>query len=432
MLTNAALPRLLLSSLLLLLAGSPAVSADDWPRWRGQGDHGKSAETGLPDALGKDLNQLWRQELPGAGGATPVVWGERLFVTSAAPGEGDSEIIVLLALDTNTGKELWRRTIGWENYDAFSGEGNAAAPSPTTDGKHVWAGTGTGNLACFTVEGEPVWAIDLRDAHGPIDTFFGLAVTPWVEDGRLYHQLLDSKKQHLVALDALTGKEIWRHSRPSDAKQESRHSYASPRIHRSGERDWLLIHGADYLTAHDPSSGKEIWRHGGFHPEDGYNPMLRLVATPAVSDDLIVVPTAKNGPVYGLKPGPDGPTVAWKLDRNTPDVPSPIIHEGLVYLLREDGRLLVVDGETGDEIYYERPFGKPHRASPVLADGKLYLVAKDATISVVAVGKQYRLLSQNTLGEQTGASPVVAHGKIFVRTDEALWAFGSEGPKADG
>lgn len=418
---------LLRGALAAVLVGGFAApaSADPWPAWRGPNGDGISAEKNLPVTFGKSQGVLWRTPLPGAGGASPIVWGDKIFVTSA---EGDD--LVLLGIDT-AGKVLWKQSLGGGNKDVRSDEGNSASPSPSTDGKHVWAMMGTGALGCFTVDGKPVWKLDLQQRYGKFDIQFGMASTPVLDDGRLYLQLLHSKGAWVIALDAADGKEIWKHQRTSDAIAECEHSYASPMMYRDPTTKYLLTHGADYIVAHNLKDGGELWRCGGLNPKgQKYNPTLRFVASPLAVPGLIVVPTAKNGPVLGLHTDGSGnltdrkEAYFWRRENNTPDVPSPLVHDGLVYLCRENGVLICMDAKTGQELYQERTESDRHRASPVFADGKIYLTARRGTISVIQAGPKFERLAVNKLEEETTASPAFSDGRIYVRTFEALWAIG--------
>lgn len=197
-------------------------------------------------------------------------------------------------------------------------------------------------------------------------------------------------------------------------------------------KEFLLIHGADYITAHRLNDGGEIWRCGGLNPGDRYNPSLRLVASPVAIPGLIVVPSAKNGPVLGLKPDGKGNITEsrqnyhWKMLAGTPDVPSPLIHGGLVYLCRENGDLSVLDAQTGRKLYLEHTHQSRHRASPVYGDGKIYVTSREGTVSVVKAGRQFELLAQNNLAEPIAASPVISNGILYLRTYKALYAIAAK------
>jgi len=407
---------------LLVVVISFLAEGEEWPNWRGPRRDGTSLEKGLPVRWSKTENVLWRVPLPGPAGATPVVWGNYIFLTSIEKND-----VVLLCISTD-GKILWKRILGSENNTVKGDEGNFAAPSPSTDGKNIWAFAGSGDLACFDFEGNQIWKSNLEQRYGKFNLYFVMASTPLLDGDRLYLQLQHTDAALVLALDKATGREIWKQQRKSDARAECEHSYASPFLYRNGKQEFLLVHGADYVTAHRLTDGSEIWRCGGLNPKESYNPSLRFVASPVAVPGLIVVPSAKNGPVLGLKPDAIGDITnakqhyVWKLEHGTPDVPSPLIHDGLVYLCRENGDLICLDAKTGEKIYQEHTRVTRHRASPVYGDGKIYVTARDGTVTVVKAGRQFTILSQNEIGEPISASPVISNGRIYLRSFEALYA----------
>lgn len=407
---------------IVLLTVVRSVLAENWPHWRGLRHDGTSLEEGLPVQWSKTENVLWRLELPGPAGATPVVWENRIFLTSA-----EGENLVLLCISTD-GSVLWKRTLGSGNRVVLGDEGNSASPSPSTDGKHVWAFVSTGDLACYDFDGNEVWKTNLEERYGRFDLYFVMASTPLLDGDRLYLQLIHSNAWLVLALDKATGNEIWKHERQSDAYEECEHSYASPFLYRDGEHEFLLTHGADYITAHNLTDGSEIWRCGGLNPKDSYNTSLRFVASPVATPGLIVVPSAKNGPVLGLSPDAKGDITdsemshIWTRQRGTPDVPSPLIHDELVYLCRENGDLICMDAKTGEEIYKERTHRHRHRASPVYGDGKIYLTARDGVVTVVKAGREFEILASNDMEEDISASPVISNKTLYLRSYDALYA----------
>lgn len=407
---------------LLSLSQQP-LRAENWPQWRGARHDGVSSEKGLPAHWSKTENVAWRLPLPGPAGATPVVWEDRIFLTSSKEG-GD---LVLICASTE-GKQLWEVTVTGGDKTVRGDEGNSASPSPVTDGKHVWAFMANGVLGCYDFAGKEVWKIDLQERYGRFSIQFGLTSTPLLDGDRLYLQLLHSNAALVVALDKATGKEIWRQKRPSDARAECEHSYASPVIYRDDKQAYLLTHGCDYVVAHRLEDGQEIWRCGGLNPKGNYNETLRFVASPVAVPGLIVVPSAKNGPVLGLSPDAkgdisnSGDAHLWTRPENTPDVPSPLVYEGLVYLCRENGVLICMDAKTGRELYQQRAFSDRYRASPVYADGKIFLTARGGVVTVVKAGPKFEILASNDLGEPISASPAISGGRIYLRTFEALYA----------
>lgn len=411
---------------LCTLLVTAVASAENWPQWRGAKLDGISHEKNLPLTWSKTDNVLWRLELPGPAGATPAVWEDKIFLTSA---EGKN--LVLMAVSTD-GKPLWKQTMAGENQEVRGDEGNSASPSPSTDGKHVWAMMSTGDIGCYTVDGEQVWKFNLQDRYGKFDIQFGMTSSPVLDGDRLYLQLLHTNGALVVALDKVTGEEIWKQTRSSDATAECEHSYASPVIYRDAQTELLLTHGCDYVVAHRLDGGEEVWRCGGLNIKSNYNPTLRFVASPVVAEGLVIVPSAKNGPVLALDPHSKGDITdkteghIWSREHNTPDVPSPLVVDGLVYLCREDGTLLCLDAKTGEEFYRKRTHADRHRASPVYGDGKIYLTARDGTVTVVKPGKEFEILATNTTTESTSASPAISGGRIYLRTYDALYAIGAK------
>jgi outer membrane protein assembly factor BamB len=412
-----------------LLAVGPAVAhAENWPQWRGPTNDGISRETNLPTEWSATKNLVWKLPLPGMSGATPAVWDDRIFLTSE-----DGDDVVLLCISTG-GRELWKRKLATGKARFRTDEGNQASPSPSTDGKRVYAFTGTGDFACFDFAGGEVWRFNAQERYGPFKIQHGMHVTPLLHGDCLYHSLLHSGGWWVMAIDKATGKEVWKVKRDSDARAECEQSYASPCLWHNGKDEYLIVHGCDYATAHRLSDGSEIWRLGGLNPKDSYNFTLRFVTTPVTAPDLIVVPTAKSGPVVGVKPDAKGMITAgsafeqWRVPRITPDVPSPLVHDGLVYLCREMGILVCLDAKTGKQLYEERLPGarRPrYRASPVYADGKIYCMSRDGVISVVKAGPQFKLLATDQLGDEIAASPAISNGRIYLRGFQALYAFGT-------
>lgn len=415
-------------TLLVCFCVAGLAKADNWPEWRGPNGNGISEETGLPTKWNGTDDAAWRAPLPGPAGSTPVIWGDRIYLTTS-----DGDALALMGLDTS-GKVLWKESITGGNVTVRGDEGNYASPTPSTDGKHVWAMFGDGVLTCRTPDGAEVWTVDLQERYGKFDIQFGMTSTPVLEDGKLYVMCMYTGNSYIACLDAKTGKELWKHQRVSDATAECEHSYASPVLYRGEAATLLLAHGADYVTAHRLSDGEEVFRCGGLNGRGiAYNPTLRFVASPVAAEGLIVVPSAKKGPILGLKPDAEGDITdtsakkaghAWRINNNTPDVPSPLIHDGLVYLCGERGVLTCVDASTGERIYQERLEPARFRASPIYGDGKVYLVSRKGTIHVVKAGRDFELLAANKMNEEMSASLAIAGGRVYVRTFDALYSIG--------
>lgn len=409
--------------LLLVLTLSPAARADNWPQWRGPANDGRSAETGLPTEWGPDKNVVWKLKLPGRGASTPAVWGDRIFLTSL-----DGNDVVLMCVGTD-GKERWKKTLATGGkVTGRGGEGDDASASPTTDGKHVWAAAGTGALACYTVDGEKVWEADLQK-YGKFRIQFGIHWTPVVYKGRLFLQVMHRAAQKVVALDARTGKELWAVDRPGYGKGESPDTYASAFVWEGPGGPLVIAHGNDYCTAHKPEDGGEVWRVAGLNPSS--NGAWRFVSSPLVTPGLVVVPSCKNGPTVALNPAgakgtidENNPAELWRF-KSTPDVVSPLLVDGIVYLLG-DGPLTAVDAKTGEPIYRQQLPKQIYRGNMVYADGKIYVVGRDGIGAVVQAGREFKLLATNELKEVVYASPAVSGGRLYLRGREHLYAIGAK------
>lgn len=410
-------------TLSVLIAGSSAGLADNWPQWRGPDNDGVSHEKNVPTEWSETKNVAWKLKLPGMGSGTPAVWGDHIFLTA----EDENDLFAVCV--STAGKELWKRDVGPSDGKRGRNESNEASPSPCTDGKRAYFYFGTGDLACYDFDGNEVWIINVQDRYGKM-TFQhgGIHSTPVLHGDRLYLQLLNRNGTYVVALNKVTGKEVWKVSRESDGVGEGKEVYASPTIGRNGQEEYLIVHGNDYATGHSLQDGSEIWRVGGLNDKQNYNRQFRFVTSPTATANLIVVPSCKGGPILGIKPDAMGLITAnsgaelWRYNR-TPDVCNPLVVDGLVYLCG-DGVLTCIDAKTGQEYYRSRIHNGIFRGSPVYADGKIYLACQDGTVTVAKAGKTFEILATNELSDNINATPVVANSHIYIRGWTSLYAIG--------
>jgi outer membrane protein assembly factor BamB len=405
-----------------------AARADNWPQWRGPDNNGISNEKGLPAAWGEKQNVVWKLRLSGQGMSTPAIWGDRIFLTSA---EGNNLMLVCVS---TAGKQLWKRKLGTGERGVIKrDEATEASASPSTDGKHVFAYVGSGDCACFDFEGNEVWKFSAQSRYGRFSIYHGMHSTPLLHKDRLYLSLLHSNGWWVIAVDKATGKDVWKVPRKSDAVSESKEAYTSPCLWRDGKEDYLVVHGADYTTAHRLSDGGEVWRLGGLNPKTKYQKAFRIISSPVSTPDLLVVPTCRGDQVVAVKAGADGlvkggkPAEQWRKAKGSPDVPSPLVHDGLVYLGRENGVLICLDAKTGKQHYEQSLTRDRYRASPVYVDGKIILTARGGTFTVIKAGPKFELLETNRLNEEFAASPVVSGGRIYLRGFSTLYAIAEGG-----
>ena len=414
--------------------------AQNWPQWRGPNLDGTSSAKGLPTTWSETENVTWRVKLPSWAAATPIIWGDIVFVTSAeegfaghkgsgTAGEGGRNKLLFLAINRKDGSERWRRVMGEENR--IGNKQNMASPTPVTDGKHIWTMTGYGRMAKWDFTGAKLWERDLEKDYGKFGLQFGYGSSPVLDAGKLYVQVLHGfhtdDPSYVLALDAGTGKTLWKVERPTDAPHESPDSYSTATIATVAGKKQLIVCGGDYITGHDLATGKEIWRQGGLNPDKATN--YRTIASPLVVNDMVFAPSRRR-PFIAFKLGRE-PERMWLTDYG-PDVPTPTSDGERLYIIDDKGVALCLRVKDGS-IVYDRSRIEPgtYSSSPVLADGKIFATSEDGTTSVLAAGDQFRVLSVNKLNDYTLATPAVSDGQIFIRTSEYLYCIGERGERSD-
>lgn len=410
-------------AVLLFASALTAVPAraGDWPGWRGPEADGTSPEKGLPlawDVAGEDpRNLVWKVPLPGVSGSTPVVSGERIFLNVA-----DGDTLSLWALDRANGEVLWRRELSGGNERKY--KGNLSSPTPVTDGRTVWAVSGTGIVAAFDFAGKPLWRKDLQADYGPFGVLHGYASSPLLYGDALILQVLHGfhhdDPSYVLALDGATGTQRWRVERPTDAPKEAPDAYTTPALLRRDGREEIVVSGADYVTGHDPKTGRELWRVPGLNPAK--LPMYRVVASPLVVGDVLVTPTRVKPMLAFDAGGAEGaPKLLWSFDKG-PDVPTPVSDGTYLYVLTDNGILWCLELKTGEVVWGpERVKSAAYSASPLLAEGRLYVTSERGETTVLAAGPKFEVLATNDVGENVLASLAAAGGRLYLRTAEHLY-----------
>lgn len=399
----------------------------NWPQWRGPSLDGVSQETGLPEKWTTEENVTWKLALPGRSGATPIVWGERIFLNVA---EGDD--LQLWSVDRANGNVIWKRKIGGGNYKI--NKQNMSSPSPVTDGASVCVMAGTGILKAFDYDGKELWSRDIQKDYGAFGLNWGYASSPLLWRGNLYVQVLHGMKtddpSYILRIDPRTGKTAVRMERPTNAIVESPDSYTTPAVWSSGKQEEIIITGGDVVTGHDPATLKELWRADVLNPQN--NPANRIIASPVVKDGLIYAPTRVR-PLTALKPGGKGDVtkshVVWQ-NPNGPDVPTPVTDGKYLYVTNDRGIIWCLDAKSGAEIYGGKRI-KPaiYSSSPVLADGKIYVTNEEGLVTVLQAGPEFKVLAENDMKDYTLSSPAVSDGQLFIRTAGYLYCIGKRSAK---
>lgn len=400
-----------------------AAVAGNWPQWRGPNLDGSSPETNLPSQWDGQNHITWKLPLPGVSGSTPIVWGDRIFLSVGA-----GENVELWCIDRNKPEVLWKRHVSGNNHNVR--KGNMSSPSPVTDGKTVWVLAGTGFLKAFDFTGKELWVRDLQKDYGKWGLNHGYGSSPLLHDGSVFVQVLHGMHtddpSYILRIDGESGKTLWRVERPTTAIRESPDAYTTPALLRAGKQMELIISGADYVTGHDLASGKELWRGAGFNPDN--NPFNRVIASAVVSGDMVYVPTRVR-PMQAFRGGGRGDVTAthrvWTTN-NGPDVPTPVVDGKYLYTINDRGVAYCFDARTGAEIYAGQRL-KPgtYSSSPVLADGKIYITSEEGVTSVLRAGPKFEILAENTVGEYCLSSIAVSGGQLFLRTSNHLYCIGT-------
>jgi outer membrane protein assembly factor BamB len=414
--------RLVLVATALFAAAAP-LAAENWPQWRGPQLNGLSAETNLPVKWSKTENVAWTLPMPERSGATPIIWGDHIFLNV---GEGPN--LELWALERSTGAVRWKRPLGGGNVRMRKQQ--MSSPSPVTDGERVWVMTGTGLLRAFDFAGKEFWLRDIQRDYGQFGINWGYASSPLLFEDSLYVQVLHGMHtddpSYVLRIDKASGKTLWRVERPTKAQRESPDAYSTPALLRHAGGTEIVITGGDVVTGHDPATGRELWRADGLNPTN--NGSYRIVASPVVFGETIVAPSRER-PLLVLKAGGRGDVtdshIIWRFN-NGPDVPTPVTDGTYLYSINDRGIVYCLDLKTGDTVYGgQRLRPATYSGSPVLADGKIYITDEDGVTSVMKAGPSFELLAENDFGEYTLSSPAVSEGQIFIRTDAALYAIGT-------
>jgi outer membrane protein assembly factor BamB len=389
--------------LLLLTLFLPSF---DWPQFRGPTGQGHSNEHNLPLNWSETTNIRWKVAIPGKGWSSPVVQGDRIWLTTATE-EGKS--LRALAIDRNSGAILLNVEVFRSKSAKLTNAKNSfASPTPIIDGDRVFVHFGAFGTACINQSGEIVWKTRLEYDNGQ----HGTGGSPVLYKDLLILSCDGNDVQFVVALDKLTGKVRWKKSR------EGYQAYTTPLIVSLPGGDQVISPGAFRAVAYEPSSGKELWqvRYGeGFSnvPTPVYGNGLVFICTGFQQASLLAVSLDGRGDVTKSK-------VVWKLDRGVPLTPSPLLVGDELYLVSDNGIATCVDARTGKE-YWRARVGGNHSASPIYADGRIYFLSEEGQSVVIAPGQQLKHLATNQLDGLTLASMAVAGESIFIRSDTHLY-----------
>jgi outer membrane protein assembly factor BamB len=435
----------------VVLAASVTVSAADWPHWRGPHGTGTTAETGIPVTWSATENVAWKAPIAGLGVSTPIVSGDRVFVTSqlgdstrrtgnhprlvqggdaAAAGEralGEARAdrtttpdgrayFLVEAFSRADGTRLWEYRLEVAGpLPEVHDKHNMASSSPVTDGRMVYAWFATGQIVALDMDGTAVWQRHLGQEIAPFDIVWGHSSSPTLYEDTLLLLCDHASASYLLALDKRTGKEQWKADRGA-----GKSSYSTPLVVPGPSGPEVIVNSSERVDAYDARSGEPLWHAGGTNRFP--------VPSPLFHDGTIYMSRGyRSSPYMAIRPGGRGDVstthVIWENATGGPYISSLVHHDGLIYMATDVGAVTVVDARDGSRVWQQRIDGV-FSASPVAADGKIYFVSENGETIVLRAGRTPEVLSRNDLGERAIASPAVSNGRIFIRTDDHLFAIG--------
>ena len=417
------LRRLLLSAVSGLLTvisftqlSGAAEAETNWPRFLGPAGDAHSSEVDLPVKWTAD-DVTWQTELGGVGQSSPVVWEDRIYLTTAEKTADGGAARYVLCISRDDGKQLWRTLAATGPGEELHKMNSWATPSCVTDGERVAAYFGPGGLHCFDMQGERLWSLDLIDPAGP----WGFAGSPVILDNMVIQNCDSFGKSFLVAVDKTDGKEIWR----TDRRDKPRGGWSTPLLIDTGDRKELVLNGEFGVQSYDPATGEPLWFCQSFNG--------RGTPVPAFTHGLLVTVNGKPGDIYAVRPGGSGDVtkthMAWHTKRSGGrDLPSPVAVGDYVFVVNMTGIATLYDAAGGKELWKSR-LGGNYSATPFIADGLIYALSEEGETVVIRPGDKLDIVSRNSLGPTDGeifrASPTPSAGRVFCRSDRTLYCVGN-------
>jgi len=413
------------AALVFLMYGSGL--AQNWPQWRGPDGNGVAAPGAYSVSFSPTNGVLWEAPLPGRGNSTPVVWGDRVALTSGV-GEGTNGLDGALGFDFRTGRQLWQVTFGHQRIGKHR-RGNGSCPSPITDGTRIVVYYKSGTMAALDFDGRVLWKTDLQARYGKDSLWWDLGTSPVFADGKIVLATLQEGNSYIVALDPANGKEIWKVDRNFPCPQESGQSYNTPLVTTQDGRTVLLVWGADRLTGHDAANGKMLWVCGGFNPEG--KAYWRNIASAAFLQGIALVPYGREQFTAGIRIGGRGDVTStarlWEKRGVGTDSATPVAVDGKAYLVNFKGRVWCLDLPTGRELWTASlPAGKgAFYSSPVLAGDTLYICREEGAVYVGQVSPAgLQIVHETRFDDAFVASPVLVRDRVILRGEKRLYCIG--------
>ena len=388
-----------------------SASAGEWPCWRGSRGDGVSEEANVPIRWSSTENVAWKVPIPGVGHSSPVIWGDRIFVTTYIE-QGNER--VLMCLDRLSGKRLWEKTVVSAAPEKMHNLNRCASGTPATDGQRVWVAFLQARdivVVCYDMTGKELW----RKSPGTFASVHGFCSSPVPYKNSIILNCDQDAPACIVALDKITGREIWRTDRPNRTR-----SYCTPTIFQAAGKPQMVLSGSKCVASYDPDTGNPFWLIDG--------PTEQFVAGVVFTDDIFFV-TGGFPDLHIVAIRPDGTGnvtdthIAWRDTQGVSYVPSPIAHGKYFFVVADRGLTTCFEAKTGKRMWQEK-LGRHHSASAVAAGGYLYFLDDDGKMFVLKAGPKFELVARNDLGEECYASPAISRGQIFIRTLGNLYCLG--------
>lgn len=420
---------LLIPFLMASLLIPALVQAETWPQFRGVTGSGISTEKNLPAKWSEQAGLLWSVALPGRANSSPAVTAQRIDLTTKTDDNG----LWIISLDRKSGQEIRKVKVGSGSLSApgprnlWAHRHNPATPSPIADEQNIWAFFGSGLLVCLDAEsGKIVWKQDLVKDYGPYDITFGMGSTPRLWGDLLIVNCMTKGPSYVVAFDKQTGKEVWKVDRKLPAQKDGADAYSTPTIFQNGDKTELLVSGSDHVNAYDPQTGKQVWIAGGL---DIPSPFGRIIASP-VADSNLVIATSGNpggGGLGFIKAFQQGETgnitqsgLLWKYDVATADASTPLILDGKLYMVSQNGIATCLNLKDGKALWKKRMQGE-YFSALVAGDGKVYFLNTEGLCTVIDADSG-DVLAENQLPGTFYSTPAISEGVIYLRSFDRLYA----------
>jgi len=415
--------RVILTLTALVLASAAVARGADWPAWRGSSGNGSTSKGEYPTRWSLE-DAAWKTPLPATGTSTPIVWKDRIYLTTPAEGQD-----AIMALDAN-GKQLWVTKLGPESPAKHRTLASSCNASPVTDGSGIFARFRSGRFVAVGLDGKVRWQINLDEKFGPEQLYWDQGSSPAVTGDMVIISRMHHGDSFVAAFDKRTGEQRWLVKRNYQVPPENDNGYTTPVMFQHKSRAAVLIWGADQLTAYSAADGTLIWSCGGFNPAGTKN--WPAIANPVIHGNIAVIPVGRDdrnqGGIQGIRIDGSGDVTAthraWQRDDIRVFCSSPVEYQGRIYLLRHRGGVVCLDPATGNTIWEDAlPRGSSsYYSSPLVANGILYAAREDGVVFTARVGEKLELLGEAPMGERLVASPVPANNSLLIRGDKHLFS----------